>query len=75
MPVRRTGSGLVLEPGHVTAEAVAAAAGRLLTEPSFSAAAARIGAEISAMPGPDEVLAALWTDGGQTSQRMSVSRR
>jgi UDP:flavonoid glycosyltransferase YjiC (YdhE family) len=73
--VRRTGSGLVLEPGHVTADAVAAAAGRLLTEPSFSAAAARLGAEISAMPGPDEVLAALWTDGDQTSERMSVSRR
>lgn len=55
-----TGAALALQPGEVTADAVAGALGRLLTEPSFAAAAGRLQAAIEAMPPAEEVLAGLW---------------
>jgi UDP:flavonoid glycosyltransferase YjiC (YdhE family) len=55
----RAGAGLVLQPGELSAAAVAAAARRLLAEPDLAAAAGRIRAEIAAMPPAEEVLAAL----------------
>jgi UDP:flavonoid glycosyltransferase YjiC (YdhE family) len=48
---------LALTPDELSEEAVAAAAGRLITEPGFAAAAAHIGAEIGAMPTAADVLA------------------
>jgi len=48
---------LALTPDELSAEAVAAAAGRLITEPGFAAAAAHIRAEIDAMPTAADVLA------------------
>ncbi len=45
-----TGAGLVLGPGAVTPSAVAGAVGRLLAEPGFTAAAARLRDEIAALP-------------------------
>lgn len=54
-----TGAALALEPDEITADAVAAALGRLLDEPSFRAAAERLRAEIEQMPTADSVLAEL----------------
>ncbi|MGH3609438.1 MAG: nucleotide disphospho-sugar-binding domain-containing protein, partial [Pseudonocardiaceae bacterium] len=48
---------LALTSDELSAEAVAAAAGRLITEPGFEAAAAHIRAEIGAMPTAADVLA------------------
>ena len=59
----RTGAGLALWPGEVTAEAVEAAVTRLLSEPSFRSAAQGLRAEIEAAPEADEVLDALWPPG------------
>ena len=56
---RRAGVGLVLDGAEVTAPAVTAAATRLLTDPSYAAAARRAQAEIAAMPTADEALVAL----------------
>lgn len=53
------GAALVLEPGEVTAAAVASAARRLLDEPGFTRAARRLREEIRALPGPAGVLARL----------------
>lgn len=59
---QRAGAALTLEPQQVDAAAVAKAAGRLLAEPGFGAAARRIQAEIDAMPDADTVLAILLAD-------------
>lgn len=53
------GAALALHPDKLSADAVAAAAERLLTEPAFRHAAAGIRAEIDAMPRAADVLAAL----------------
>ena len=53
------GAALTLAPAEASADAIAAALGRLLDEPAFAGAARRIGEEIAGMPGPDEVAAAL----------------
>ncbi len=55
----RSGLGLVLAPGAVTADEVAGAVRRLLAEHRFRAAAAGVAAEIAAMPAPAEVVARL----------------
>ncbi|HET9442081.1 MAG TPA: glycosyltransferase, partial [Acidimicrobiales bacterium] len=55
----RSGAGLALQPGEVTVQGVRAAAGRLLAEASFRTAAARLAAELRAMPDPSEVAAVL----------------
>ena len=52
---RKAGAALALT--EVTAEAVAAAAQRLLDEPGFAAAARAVQAEIGAMPSADETVA------------------
>jgi len=49
------GAALTLAPGEASADAIAAALGRLLHEPAFAEAAGRISDEIAAMPGPDDV--------------------
>ncbi|HZB51764.1 MAG TPA: glycosyltransferase [Mycobacteriales bacterium] len=54
-----TGAALALQPAAITPDTVAAAVGRLLTEPSFTAAAGRLRAEIDRMPPADAVLAGL----------------
>jgi UDP:flavonoid glycosyltransferase YjiC (YdhE family) len=53
------GAAIALLPGAVTPEAVRTAVRRLLCEPGFALAARAVRAEIEAMPGADEVLAAL----------------
>lgn len=52
---------LTLAPGAASADAIADALGRLLHEPQFADAARRVGDEIAAMPGPDDVAAVLET--------------
>ena len=54
--VAASGAGLALPPPLATAEAIRTAAERLLTEDGFAQAAARIAAEIAAMPSPHEVV-------------------
>jgi UDP:flavonoid glycosyltransferase YjiC (YdhE family) len=54
-----TGAALALQPEEITADAVAEALGRLLEDPSFGAAAARLRAEIEQLPSADAVLAEL----------------
>jgi UDP:flavonoid glycosyltransferase YjiC (YdhE family) len=54
-----TGAALALQPEEITADAVAAALGRLLEDPSFGAAANRLRTEIERMPSADVVLAAV----------------
>lgn len=49
------GAGLCLQPGQVTAEAVAEQVRRLRRDASFREAAREVAVEIAAMPGPDEV--------------------
>lgn len=53
------GAALALRPDELSADAVATAAERLLTEPAFRHAAAGIQAEIDAMPSAADVLAVL----------------
>ncbi|MGI5271951.1 activator-dependent family glycosyltransferase [Nonomuraea sp. CA-218870] len=53
------GAGLALRPDEATPQAVRDGLGRLLGEPGFRDAAARIGAEMRAMPAPTEVAAEL----------------
>jgi UDP:flavonoid glycosyltransferase YjiC (YdhE family) len=55
------GAALALQPDELTADAVAAATERLLTEPGFRTAADRIRAEIDTMPTAADVLPALVT--------------
>jgi UDP:flavonoid glycosyltransferase YjiC (YdhE family) len=55
----KSGAGLVLEPAEASRDAIAAAVARLLDDASFRARANTVAAEIEAMPGPDEVAAAL----------------
>jgi UDP:flavonoid glycosyltransferase YjiC (YdhE family) len=51
-----TGAALALAPEDITADAVADALGRLLDEPSFRQAAARLRDEIDRMPTAADVL-------------------
>ena len=51
----RSGAGLALEPGGVSAEQVRGAIERLLSDPTFAHAAARVSREIDALPSPREV--------------------
>lgn len=60
-----TGAALALQPGDITPDAVAAAVGRLLTDPSFTAAAGRLRAEIDALPDAATVLPTLLPAGAQ----------
>ena len=60
-----TGGALALQPGEVTADAVAGALGRLLDEPSFRHAAGRLRAEINEMPPAAAVLDEVLTDPGR----------
>ena len=53
------GAAIVLRPGEVNADAVRAALRRALEEPSFREAATRIAAEIEAMPGVEDIAAAV----------------
>jgi UDP:flavonoid glycosyltransferase YjiC (YdhE family) len=54
-----TGAALALDPGEITADAVADRLGRLLGEPSFTEAAGRLRAEIDRMPTADAALGEL----------------
>lgn len=54
-----TGAALALAPADITPDAVATAVGRLLTDPSFTAAATRLRTEIDALPEAETVLADL----------------
>ena len=56
---RSAGAALALTSEQLSAQAVAAAAERLITEPGFAGAAGRIQTEIDAMPSADTVLTAL----------------
>jgi UDP:flavonoid glycosyltransferase YjiC (YdhE family) len=56
---RRAGVGLALEPAEATRASIEVAVDRLLSEPSFRDRASAVAAEIAAMPGPDEVAAAI----------------
>jgi UDP:flavonoid glycosyltransferase YjiC (YdhE family) len=60
-----TGAGLALQPDEITAEAVAAALGRLLNEPSFRQAADRLRTEIDRMPTSAAVLAEILAYAGR----------
>jgi glycosyltransferase (activator-dependent family) len=53
------GAGLALRPAEATPDAVRDRVSRLLGEPRFREAAARVGAEMRAMPAPTEVAAEL----------------
>lgn len=55
------GAGISIMPGDCTREAVAVAVRRLLADPSFRNAAARVAASIAAMPSVEEVAAVLET--------------
>jgi len=72
-----TGAAVGLDPADISADAVAEALGRLLTEPSFRQAAGRLRAEIEQMPTAaavlDVVLAATRGDPGPagTAQRLA----
>jgi UDP:flavonoid glycosyltransferase YjiC (YdhE family) len=57
------GAAIVLLPDEVTAPSLREALRRLLAEPQFAEAAARIAAEIAALPGPQEAAAALFAAG------------
>ena len=57
--VARAGCGLSLRPDEASAGTIAAAAARLLHEPAFAAAAAKVAGSIAAMPGPAEIVAVL----------------
>ena len=65
------GAGLVLMPAEATGEAIAAGVRRLLDEPAFRQAAARVAAEISAMPAPAEVVPVLEALGTSAPRRTS----
>ncbi|MEH1164401.1 glycosyltransferase [Micromonospora sp. CPCC 205539] len=54
--VAASGAGLALMPGQADPAAIAAALRRLLDEPTFTAEARRISAEVAAMPTPDQVV-------------------
>ena len=56
---QRSGVALSLAPAEVSSDAIAAAAERLLFEPSFSVAARSVQAEIQAMPDVETTLATL----------------
>jgi len=57
--IARAGAGLALVPAEAGGQAIAAAAIRLLDEPSFRECAMRQGQEIALMPGPEDVVAVL----------------
>lgn len=57
--IARAGAGLALVPAEAGGKAIAAAATRLLDEPSFRECAMRQGEEIALMPGPEDVAAVL----------------
>jgi UDP:flavonoid glycosyltransferase YjiC (YdhE family) len=59
-----TGAALALQPGEVTADAVADALGRLLDDGSFRTAARALQAEIAAMPAAEIVLDQILPAGG-----------
>ncbi|HEY3956667.1 MAG TPA: activator-dependent family glycosyltransferase [Streptosporangiaceae bacterium] len=57
--LRDAGAGLVIPHGEATPEAVRDSVRRLLAEPAFAGAAARLRAEMLAQPAPSEVVVAL----------------
>jgi MGT family glycosyltransferase len=57
--VDQAGAGLRLSSQEATPAAVADGVRRLLAEPEFGVAARRVGAEIAAMPSPEEVVGVL----------------
>ena len=66
----RSGAGLVLQPGTVSVDSVRQAVRRLLTDGAFQAAAARVGAEIAAMPTQGEVAERLHAELGGEQLRV-----
>ncbi len=54
--VERAGAGIVVTPDRLTADTVAEAAARCLTDHELRSAAARIAAELSAMPAAADVV-------------------
>jgi UDP:flavonoid glycosyltransferase YjiC (YdhE family) len=59
-----SGVGLALQPGTVTVDSVREAVSRLLSEPSFRAAATRVSREIAAMPSAQDVAQRLHNEYG-----------
>jgi UDP:flavonoid glycosyltransferase YjiC (YdhE family) len=57
--VERAGAGVALSPAGATPEAVADAVRHILTSPGPRRAAEAVGAEIEAMPSPDDVVTRL----------------
>jgi UDP:flavonoid glycosyltransferase YjiC (YdhE family) len=57
--IAASGAGLALVPTEADSDSIAAAALRLLDEPSFRECAMRQGQEIALMPGPQDVVAVL----------------
>jgi UDP:flavonoid glycosyltransferase YjiC (YdhE family) len=55
----KSGAGIALQPGGVTADAVKEAVGTLLADASYREAASRISTEIAAMPSPADIAAKL----------------
>ena len=55
----RSGAALVLAPAETTPDSVRSAVERLLSDPAIRAGAERVAAEITAMPGPDDVVSLL----------------
>lgn len=53
------GAGVTLSPGEATEETIRDAVSCLLSDPSFTDAARRLGASIDAMPSPEAVAAIL----------------
>jgi UDP:flavonoid glycosyltransferase YjiC (YdhE family) len=62
------GAALALTPDEFSAQAIAVAAQRLITEPGFEIAAGGIRTEIDAMPTPADLLAALTADVRQRAE-------
>jgi hypothetical protein len=56
---RESGAALSLAPAEVSADAITAAAERLLAEPPFTVSALAVQSQIDAMPDAETVLAAL----------------
>ena len=54
-----SGTGLALDPDRATAVAIGEALDRILAEPAYAARARAVAAEITAMPAPSAVVAAI----------------
>ncbi len=68
----RSGAGITLPAKTASPETISSAARRLLSEPGYRAAAARLSAEIAAMPAPEQLVATL---AGLVEQRNTQALR